>query len=131
MEHSAWPAAIWLGLWMWKQQEQSALAAPVLVHVGHSLGMVARSGFQTAAGPTVTTAALWAALTCQVSHYFLFNLVFKSVASCLSGSEGEKQVKQRLRKGMTPSVLLFCQMKLLKFLWVPRTVLQVNTAGVD
>lgn len=124
MEHSAWPAAIWLGLWMWKQQEQSALVAPIFVHIRQWLGMVARSGFHTAAGPTEVTAALRAASTCQMSHYFPFNLVFRSVTRCLSGSEGEKQVKQRLREGMRAPVLSFCQLKLPKFLWVPWTVLQ-------
>lgn len=61
-------------------------------------------GFSTPAGPTETTAALPAASRCrkkkQFSHYFPFNPGFKSVTRCLAGSEGEKQVKQRLRKGI-------------------------------
>lgn len=65
MEHSAWPVAIWLELWMWKQQEQSALATPIFVLIRHLLGMAAQSGFHTGASPMEMTAALWAASGCR------------------------------------------------------------------
>ena len=41
----------------------------------------------------------------RVSHYLPFNLVFNSVTRCPSGSEGEKQTKQRLRKGIATLIL--------------------------
>jgi len=85
---------------MWKQEEQSASAALVFVHIGHSLGMVAGSGFHTTAGPMEMPGCLQVQKNEQVSHCLPFNLTFKSVTRCLSGLSGEKQVKQRLRKGV-------------------------------